>query len=80
MVTTICKSCTAGVVWAVTKSGRRMPINVTPDPHGNVILKTGGEVPVAVVTVQPPAEGEVRYTSHLATCPNAAQHRTREDR
>ncbi len=66
-----CRSCGADIVWArhhVTKS--IMPLEI--DPGGTWTIDIGSEV-------ARPATAEdstlVRYTSHFATCPNAAQHR-----
>jgi len=71
-----CKSCDAPIMWVTTESGKKMPLDRVPVPDGNVVLR-GVDEPVAVyVTDKRPAiEGERRYTSHFATCPNAASHR-----
>lgn len=66
-----CRSCGAAIIWAVTPAGKRMPLDAQPakrivlDDYG---VKTfGDEAPCAQVVDT--------YTSHFATCPNAAQHR-----
>lgn len=44
-----CKSCGAPVEWREhIETGRRAPVNVTPDPKGNVVLE--GEVQYRVLT------------------------------
>ena len=76
-----CRSCKALILWGQwLKTGKRMPIDVTPDPQGTVVAvyrarenlllweKFDGGNPEHVA-------GRKRYTSHFATCPNASQHR-----
>jgi len=46
-----------------------MPLNAEPDPEGRFVLERG----VAVSVID--AKNLDRYTSHFATCPNAADHR-----
>lgn len=77
-----CRSCGAEVVWAVTEAGRRMPIDAQPVDGGNVILHPAerGQSPTATVVGKQPqpslfGDDGPRYTSHFATCPNAAEHR-----
>ena len=64
----ICRTCQAPIIWAVTPSGRRMPLDAEPREGGNVTLRADG---VAIVG----GEGAVRYVSHFVTCPQAGQHR-----
>lgn len=62
-----------------------MPIDADPVADGGNVIFTGRMVtndrgvtrPAVRVEAQPPmfADGEPRYLSHFATCPNAAQHR-----
>lgn len=78
-----CGSCGAEVVWAVTTTGKRMPVDAAPVDGGNVLLSPAsspGQAPTATVVgkqVQPSLFGDdaPRYVSHFATCPNSAQHR-----
>lgn len=77
--TTPCKSCGAPVLWAVTSSGSRIPLDPTEirasaDGPGRAVslVVEGG----AVVSLrEDPAGDQVGRESHFATCPNAAQHR-----
>lgn len=70
---TTCRSCGAPIIWAITESGKRIPIDAGPTAEGNIELK--GERAHVL------ARDEVRwpdtryYTSHFVTCPHAAQHR-----
>lgn len=64
-----CRSCGAPIIWAKTKSGKRIPLNADPDPAGNVMLEDG----IAVVLGKGAAPGPTvrRYTSHFANCGQA---------
>jgi hypothetical protein len=74
----------AEIVWAVTAAGKRMPVDAQPNPDGNLVLAPAaspGQPPTAYVAPAPilllggSTPRMDRYTSHFATCPNAAQHR-----
>lgn len=73
---TYCKSCNAPIVWVLTKSGKRMPIDHGPVETGNIVLDG--------ITAQVLRAGEVlpkgvpRYTSHFSTCPQAQEHRRKQ--
>lgn len=70
---TYCRSCNAPIVWVLTKSGKRMPIDATPVETGNIVLNgiTAEVLKAGVV----PAQGVPRYVSHFSTCPQSAEHR-----
>lgn len=77
-----CRSCGAAVVWAVTGTGKRLPLDAEPVDGGNVLLAPAapGQTPLATVVGkrgQPSIFGDdgPRYTSHFATCPQADAHR-----
>jgi len=77
-----CTSCGAPIRWAVTKNGKRMPVDATPSSDGNVVLipRLRGEAPEAHVYRDPTdaaagaPDGDT-YLSHFSTCPNARAHR-----
>lgn len=77
-----CRSCGAPIVWAVTRKGKRMPLDAEPVDGGNVVIvePARGSVP-PVAEVREPAltdpSGLARYTSHFATCPQADSWRSR---
>lgn len=73
----VCRSCGAEIVWALTASGKRMPLDAQslPLPPGRFIL-SGDDPPVAT----PLRVVTSTYVSHFATCPNASQHRKKEER
>ncbi|HET9954136.1 MAG TPA: hypothetical protein VFQ61_06515 [Polyangiaceae bacterium] len=56
-----CLSCGAEIVWVEMQSGRRMPLDAKPQKL-IVIEADKGEVKLC-------------FTSHFATCPDAAEHR-----
>lgn len=71
-----CRSCQASIIWAITASGKRIPIDAEP-----------AERPSGLFRLEPAAPGyefwpraisvssERVYLSHFVTCPNADQHR-----
>lgn len=77
MKTSTCRSCGAPVIWAVTASGKRMPVDAEPVEGGNVRLDDVGlPDPQAVVFGGFSADhADTLHKSHFATCVNAAQHR-----
>jgi len=76
-----CRSCRAAIIWAETITGRRMPLDKTPTPEGNIVLGIRHQQPpLALVKTKQAlvnlhAKGELLYTSHFVTCPQASQHR-----
>ncbi len=69
-----CKSCGAEIDWAVTKNGKRIPLNAEWTPGGNIVIDGEGRA-IVVGDDEPGFTGMVRRTSHFATCSNAAKHR-----
>jgi len=66
-----CRSCGAPVYWAVTNTGRRMPVDSRPHPDGNLLLvEEKGELRVYVRANDGP-----RYRPHFATCPHSKEWR-----
>lgn len=74
----LCSSCRASIIWAVTDNGKRMPLDVQVDLAGEFWLEAGATkgttIAHAVRSVAMPP-GAPRYRSHFATCPHAGQHR-----
>lgn len=72
-----CFSCGNEIIWARTETGKRMPIDPSPHPEGNLVLYRGEMLP----TVRPVSRIVDRkpdtplYKSHFATCKQASQHR-----
>lgn len=68
----LCRSCNAEIIWAVTDSGKRMPLDAEPAerPTGLFTLDTSCDPPHATSAAHQPV-----YLSHFVTCPNADQHR-----
>jgi hypothetical protein len=70
-----CRSCGAGVYWALSASGKPMPINPRPTGAGNIVLHQDDDRWTAVVRSS--ADPLARYVSHFATCPDAGRWRRR---
>lgn len=68
--TSRCRSCNAEIIWAVTATGKRMPVDAAPSANGNIHLEG-----TTAIVLDEPVDGA--RTSHFATCPNADQHRKR---
>jgi hypothetical protein len=69
-----CKACGAEILWAtVENSGKKMPVNVTPDDTGNIVLC--GNARAIVLKYDERAHylfaGNRLYTCHFATCERA---------
>jgi len=69
----VCKSCKASIVWAMTTSGSRMPLDATPVKQGTFTLREDGRYLLAEIGTGDDVD---RFQSHFATCPNADRHRS----
>lgn len=70
----VCKSCDAEIIWCETNSGKKMPLDATPNPDA----KPGFVVIKGVATVASAADVKLHrdiHASHFATCPQANQWR-----
>lgn len=74
-----CRSCKAPVRWAITATGRLMPLNLEPDDNGEWAIAKADRAGTPRVIYVPPARREdyagSLYVPHWATCPYAEQHR-----
>lgn len=69
-----CRSCKADVKWATMENtGRQMPLNLPPDPKGNLTIRGTKCGPRAAND----PEGTIYYTSHVSSCTKADQFRRR---
>ncbi len=65
-----CRSCDALIIWARTPAGRLMPLDVAPNPEGNVTLEDGRvRVLGAVAAGQRRAMGVPLFMAHHVSCP-----------
>jgi len=76
----LCRSCRAGITWARTEHGRKMPVDALPAPasvHQGFVLREldNPDGPLVISATRDAMPGEDLYTSHFATCPNADAHR-----
>lgn len=71
------RGCGDSFAWARTHKGKRIPIDLTPNPSGNIALYRESDAGLPRATIM--AKGDVpkgdRYLSHFATCPDAARFR-----
>lgn len=81
-----CRSCGAEIIWIKMASGRMMPCDAAPisydrapiqDKEKLVLVTPDGRITRGVFN---PGSGNIGYTSHFATCPNADAHRNTECR
>jgi hypothetical protein len=73
-----CRSCGAEIIWCVTESGKRMPVDAQTSVDGNIILelKPGNAPPTALVRTADQLTGHtLRHKSHFATCKQADKWR-----
>jgi hypothetical protein len=78
MKTASCTACGATIIWAITSSGRRMPVDSQYSPLGNVVLEPvkGKATPLARVLTKSEQWPEAgRRLSHFSTCPHADRFR-----
>lgn len=75
-----CRSCHAEIVWAMTEAGRRIPIDAEPQTDGTIRLvdrSYEGRME-RFAQIAGKSTTEVRYVTHYATCPDAADWRKRK--
>ena len=75
------------MVWALTTTKKKMPVDVDPNLAGNLILSQDTFAPELSVRIAEPADagdGGPRFVSHFATCADAARkanaHEREQDR
>ena len=61
-----CKSCNAEILWAITPNGKQTPLDAKPVRVATLLDLDG------ILKIEEVHEGHI---SHLATCPNAKQHK-----
>ncbi len=73
-----CRSCGAPIIWAITKTGRKIPLDAEPFEGGRV---WAAQTERGFTAFFPPdgqeVEGCVEYRSHFTSCPHAKKHRKR---
>jgi len=77
MDTASCRSCGADMIWTVTRSGKKMPMDAEPSSNGTFELHemANGEVHAEFVPEKDRNADMDLYQSHFSTCPHANQHR-----
>jgi hypothetical protein len=64
----VCRTCKRPIVWAITATGKRIPLDPEPVKGGNLRLVDGR----ALAARDEPGP---RFVTHFATCPFASEHR-----
>ena len=73
-----CRSCGAEIVWAVTATGKRMPVDAATHPDGNVQLdRDHATVLGPLDRLFAADQGADLHMPHHATCPDANDWRNR---
>lgn len=73
-----CRSCHEPIIWALSLTGKRMPVDVEPTETGNLILSSHRPDPIVTVASKTGRySGQKLYRSHFATCPRVERHRKR---
>jgi hypothetical protein len=68
-----CASCSASILWIRTPKGKAMPLDATPNPNGNVVIRDGLAVVLNLAELETTTER--KWLAHWASCPNAIGHR-----
>ncbi len=67
-----CRTCGAEIIWTITTTGKKMPVDAEPDSAGTFVLTEDGSDVRAKVDN---AYRGPKHQSHFATCPDRADHR-----
>jgi hypothetical protein len=68
-----CHDCGTLIAWVRTVADKRMPIDLEPNPDGNVVIDDHG-VAYVLSPKGAHAAGGTRYMPHFATCRNRRPH------
>lgn len=73
MTHALCKYCQAPILWVTTAGGKRMPLNLRPARHGDVLVDTRNVARVcdARELVSQRHLGQTLYVRHAKTCTNS---------
>jgi hypothetical protein len=73
----VCRSCGASIIWAITDTGLRMPVDARSHEDGKLrlVYHRGDETPR--VTYDTATSPHPKHRPHLATCPDADGWRKR---
>lgn len=80
-----CGTCKAPIVWAMTPTGAKAPIDVHPDPKANVLLIQHSDYGLLAITLSGDALDRARAgsaplrTNHWMTCPDREDWRAKQD-
>lgn len=77
-----CARCPALIAWGRTDAGKAMPVNLEPDPAGNVAVYVDGAGVIRARVVShdlPLATFEHLHVPHFATCGQGSRPPARKD-
>lgn len=83
MKPTLCRSCSAPIVWCLTAAGKRIPVDRVPVAGGNLKLTVEADGTTRAEAAGEPElfasfdEDDRRYVAHFTTCPEADEWRSR---
>lgn len=69
-----CSTCGAHIVWVITPTGKKMPVDAAPSERGTLRVFWDDGADSLRAVVDRGHEGD-RYLSHFATCAHANDHR-----
>jgi hypothetical protein len=72
-----CRYCGVKIRWVETEAGRRMPVNLDPDPNGNVVMVAGLARVLGVPELVAQQGKSGRWMPHHATCTGKPRTRRR---
>jgi hypothetical protein len=75
-----CSACLAPIRWVLTEGDKRMPIDPTPSPDGNVVpvRRDDGSIRARVLTGDQLPAQRTAWVPHHRTCPHADDFRRRK--
>ncbi|HVA92762.1 MAG TPA: hypothetical protein VNL71_23320 [Chloroflexota bacterium] len=68
-----CARCGSPIIWAITTADKRIPLDVDPNPRGNVVLEPTLLGLRAVVVKATAQNDDERFMPHFATCGASAR-------
>ena len=70
-----CRSCGEQIIWTVTSTGKKMPVDADTSSEGTFRLEeSGDQMDVVAVFAKKGSEPEL-HVSHFATCPDRSSWR-----
>lgn len=75
-----CRGCDAEIRWVTLTTGKKMPLDPSPGPGGNVLVDGPvGAVLGRAALEEARSKGTLLYRPHFDACPKAVQFRKRKE-